>query len=97
MNEKKPGDLYRRLRPFTGVAALVILCAVFGAVNPRFLTERNFFNVLDAVAIVGILAVGQAFTLIGGGFDLSQGAARLRRIATSARRAEADDDEGSHT
>jgi ribose transport system permease protein len=63
-----------RLRSLTGLLALIVLCAVFGAINPRFLTDRNFFNVLDAVAIVGILAVGQAFPLIAGGFDLSQGA-----------------------
>jgi ribose transport system permease protein len=63
-----------RLRPFTGVIAVVVLSAVFGALNPAFLTPRNAFNVLDAVAITGILAIGQAFPLIGGGFDLSQGA-----------------------
>jgi len=63
-----------RLRPFTGVIAVVLLSAVFGALNPAFLTPRNAFNVMDAVAITGILALGQAFPLIGGGFDLSQGA-----------------------
>ena len=85
LNKKSPGDLYRKLRPFTGLAALVVLCAVFGAVNPRFLTDRNFFNILDAVAIIGILAVGQAFPLIGGGFDLSQGAvAGLTGVVTAS-------------
>jgi ribose transport system permease protein len=63
-----------RLRPFTGVFALVLLCAIFGSIEPRFFKPANFFNILDAVAIIGILAIGQAFTLIGGGFDLSQGA-----------------------
>jgi len=63
-----------RLRQFTGVIALVALCAVFGSKQPAFLSPANFFNILNAMAIVGILAVGQAFPLIGGGFDLSQGA-----------------------
>lgn len=66
--------LMARLRPFTGVIAVVLLSAVFGALNPAFLSTRNAFNVLDAIAITGILALGQAFPLIGGGFDLSQGA-----------------------
>jgi ribose transport system permease protein len=67
-------SLFSRVRPYTGVLALVVLCAIFGALNPRFLTPPNFFNILNIMAIVGILAVGQAFPLIGGGFDLSQGA-----------------------
>src|SRR5688500_19713642 len=63
-----------RLRPFTGVIALAALCVVFGSRERAFLSPENFFNILNAIAIVGILAVGQAFPLIGGGFDLSQGA-----------------------
>jgi ribose/xylose/arabinose/galactoside ABC-type transport system permease subunit len=65
---------FERLRPFTGVAALLVLCAVFGMARPRFFSAENAANVLNAAAIVGILALGQAFPLIGGGFDLSQGA-----------------------
>lgn len=68
------GEWFARLRPFTGVAALLILCTVFGSREPAFVSPANFFNILNAMAIVGILAVGQAFPLIGGGFDLSQGA-----------------------
>lgn len=63
-----------RLRPYTGILALVLLCAIFGASRPRFFSPENFFNILNAVAIFGILAVGQSLPLIGGGFDLSQGA-----------------------
>lgn len=66
--------LITRLRPYTGLVALFALCLVFGLSGPAFLTPANFFNILNAVAIFGILAVGQAFPLIGGGFDLSQGA-----------------------
>ncbi len=63
-----------RLRPYTGVLALALLCTLFGVSRPTFASPENFFNVLNAVAIVGILAIGQCFPLIGGGFDLSQGA-----------------------
>jgi len=68
------GNLLARLRPFTGVIALVVLCVYFGTKAPTFVSPDNFFNILNAVAIIGILAVGQTFPLIGGGFDLSQGA-----------------------
>jgi ribose transport system permease protein len=67
-------DFMSRLRPFTGVIALAALCAVFGSREPAFFSLANVFNILNAIAIVGILAVGQAFPLVGGGFDLSQGA-----------------------
>ena len=62
------------LRPYTGLLALVALCTLFGLSRPAFLSTANFFNILNGVAIIGILAVGQAFPLLGGGFDLSQGA-----------------------
>jgi ribose/xylose/arabinose/galactoside ABC-type transport system permease subunit len=68
------GSLMTRLRPFTGVIALVVLCVIFGSRERTFVSPENFFNILNAMAIIGILAVGQTFPLIGGGFDLSQGA-----------------------
>lgn len=68
------GNVVARLRPFTGVIALVVLCVIFGSRERTFVSPDNFFNILNAMAIIGILAVGQTFPLIGGGFDLSQGA-----------------------
>jgi ribose transport system permease protein len=68
------GSLLARLRPFTGVIALVVLCAIFGSKERTFVSPENFYNILNAMAIIAILAVGQTFPLIGGGFDLSQGA-----------------------
>jgi ribose transport system permease protein len=68
-----PG-LLAKVRPYTGLVALAALCTLFGVTRPAFFSTDNFFNILNAVAIFGILAVGQAFPLIGGGFDLSQGA-----------------------
>jgi ribose transport system permease protein len=42
--------------------------------TPGFFTAGTLGTVLALASIVGVLAVGQAFALIGGGFDLSQGA-----------------------
>jgi ribose transport system permease protein len=40
----------------------------------RFFTAGTLTSILTQASIVGILAVGQSVVLIGGGFDLSQGA-----------------------
>lgn len=40
----------------------------------RFFTPATLTSILTQASIVGVLALGQAFVLIGGGFDLSQGA-----------------------
>ena len=39
-----------------------------------FVTQRNLTSILMLASLVGVLALGQSFVLIGGGFDLSQGA-----------------------
>ncbi len=53
---------------------LVALAFVLLARTSGFFTAGTLGTVLALASIVGVLAVGQAFTLIGGGFDLSQGA-----------------------
>ncbi|GAA0292556.1 ABC transporter permease [Kineococcus aurantiacus] len=74
----------RRLRlQFTTVAAarsivpllvvVVVLAWVTGSQNPAFLTPVNAQNVLTQVAVLGILAVGQTFLVVGGQIDLSVG------------------------
>ena len=40
----------------------------------RFFTPGTLASILTQASIIGVLAVGQAFVLVGGGFDLSQGA-----------------------
>jgi ribose/xylose/arabinose/galactoside ABC-type transport system permease subunit len=55
-------------------AALAIGAIGLMAATPRFLTAGTLGTILALASIVGVMAVGQAFVLIGGGFDLSQGA-----------------------
>ncbi len=40
--------------------------------SDRFLTPINIVNILSAAAVLGVVVVGQTFTLITGNFDLSQ-------------------------
>lgn len=59
-----------------GLAAILVLYAAAGIrySNQHFLTWPVFFNLLDAQAVLGIVAVGLTFVIIAGGIDLSVGA-----------------------
>jgi ribose/xylose/arabinose/galactoside ABC-type transport system permease subunit len=61
------------LRKYGLMLALVILCAVFAAMSPVFLSERNLLNVLNQVSINAILAIGVTFVILIGGIDLGLG------------------------
>ena len=54
------------------IASLVTCIAVFSLLGPEvFATSQNFFNVLNQVAILGIIALGLTVALVQGLFDLS--------------------------
>lgn len=50
---------------------LLAVVIIFGLLSNRFLTQTNITNILVHAAVLGILVVGQSFTLITGNFDLS--------------------------
>ena len=50
---------------------LVAVFAFFVFQSEHFLTARNISNILTAVAVLGVLVIGQTFVLISGNFDLS--------------------------
>jgi ribose transport system permease protein len=55
-------------------AALILLCALGGLANPRFLSFDNIANVLTRSAFIATIAVGQTLVITSGGLDLSVGA-----------------------
>lgn len=62
---------------YSGVVLFIVLLgAILSIATPShsFLTESNLLNVLRQVAVYGMMAVGMAFVMIGGGIDLSVGA-----------------------
>lgn len=66
-----------KLRPL--ISRLPQLLLISGALvlmvrTDRFFTPGTLASILTQASIVGVLAIGQTFVLIGGGFDLSQGA-----------------------
>jgi fructose transport system permease protein len=55
------------------VIALVLACAFFGTQSDRFLSGGNFSLILQQVAVVGVIAIGQTLVILTGGIDLSCG------------------------
>ncbi|WP_172328433.1 ATP-binding cassette domain-containing protein [Mangrovicoccus sp. HB161399] len=54
-------------------AAILILGAVAGSVNPYFLTERSLTNLMAMTATLAMVAYGQHLLMLTGGIDLSVG------------------------
>ncbi|GAB4542880.1 MAG: ABC transporter permease [Anaerolineae bacterium] len=49
------------------------MCFVFALLTPYFLTTKNFVNIGQTLAVVGIVAIGETLVLISGGVDISVG------------------------
>ncbi len=53
--------------------ALLAACAFFATQNERFLSGGNFSLILQQVAVVGVIAIGQTLIILTAGIDLSCG------------------------
>jgi ribose transport system permease protein len=51
----------------------VVLLGLLSAGSPRFHTYQNAMSIVSQASVLGIVAVGQTFAIIGGGFDISVG------------------------
>jgi|TARA_B110000263_G_scaffold56196_1_gene47743 simple sugar transport system permease protein len=66
------------------IILLVLQIIIFASANENFLSTINLFIVLQAVAVVSILALGVTATLVVDGFDLSIGATASSSMMLSA-------------
>ena len=55
------------------IAALVVLVAVFGILNPNFVDKSNIVSMTQSLAPYAIMALGVTFVIATGGIDLSIG------------------------
>ena len=55
------------------VIVLVLMTLIFGLLSPTFLDPGNLTNILKQASLLGFVALGMCFVLIGGGLDLSVG------------------------
>lgn len=63
-----------RVRDFGILAALVAVVVALSLSTDTFLTQGNLVNLLDQVAVVGLLATGATVCIISGVFDLTASA-----------------------
>ena len=70
MNWKKVTDTIRNNGIMIVILALIIFTSI---VEKNFITVNNLLNVLRQVSVVGIVACGMTYCIIGGAFDLSVG------------------------
>ena len=69
------GRLPAELRNAGLVGVLVVLAVIGGVTRPaEFLNLNNLIVILMQASVIGVVAVGMTFVIIGGGIDLSVGA-----------------------
>lgn len=75
----KPGSKGSDLSPLQffskhGISVAFVLCVViFSLATDKFLSTDNFFTVVMQASIIGTIALGVTFVVIGGNLDLSVG------------------------
>ncbi len=75
------GDLLQRGGVVVALALVLLAAAI---VSPAFYQPANIFNVLRQGSALGIVSIGQAIVILGGGFDLSVAAVMQLAVITSA-------------
>lgn len=73
MSQKKTFQLFDFFYKYGTILTIVVLIAVFTALNPAFISSDNLLNILRSISIVTIIAVGVTISLSINGFDLSVG------------------------
>lgn len=78
--ENKKQNWFRKLLAIRGMGqvitvgiGLVVMCAVFGIINPTFSSSKNVANLLRQIAPILLIGIGQSYVLITGNIDLSIG------------------------
>ena len=68
---EKARRFVRPLRDHTAVMLLIVLLIAGGSLSDVFFTPQNLLNILWAVSVLGIVALGQTMLLITCNFDMS--------------------------
>jgi ribose transport system permease protein len=63
----------KNIRRLISVLLVLVLGVVFALTTDKFLSARNLIELFRESSLVGIVALGAAFVIIGGGIDLSTG------------------------
>ena len=79
-----PASLLDRVGRHALTVIFVVVCLGLALAFPSFATPANWVLILQSSAIIGVLAIGLAFVMISGGFDLSFAATMLLAGAVAA-------------
>ena len=71
--ESRSAKWLNLLQAYQGLTGLLLLLGVAWFYEPKFFDPSNFANVLNQVAIPGLMAIGMTFIILTGGIDLSVG------------------------
>ncbi len=67
------GGWARALGRSANLLILALLVIGSALLSPQFLSAQNLLNILRQISVVGLIAVGLTFIIVGGGIDLSGG------------------------
>ncbi|MDK2943651.1 MULTISPECIES: ABC transporter permease [unclassified Mesotoga] len=56
------------------LVAEIVIAVITGLVNPRFFSTSNIMNVLEQIAVLGVVSSGMTLLIISGEIDISVGA-----------------------
>lgn len=68
MKKNKTFEIFRK---WSLVIVIVLLFILFGSIQPVFFSGENVINIVRQASILGVLAFGLTFVIIGGEMDLS--------------------------
>ena len=71
LGKGRSGAVLNLLRNHTALILLIVLIIAGGLLSDVFLTPRNLFNIMWAVSILGIIALGETILLITCNFYMS--------------------------
>ena len=72
-NKKRSQILSRFPKSLSLVFIIILLLAIFGAINIHFFSISNIVNIFRQTSVLSLIAIGMALIIIDGGFDLSVG------------------------
>jgi len=61
------------IKKYGMMISFLFIGVIISLVIPHFLSTQNILNILRQSSIIGIMAIGTTFVIIGGGFDISVG------------------------
>lgn len=80
MTKREGQNTFKKIMAIRGMGqvitvtfGLIVLCIVFGILNPTFFSNRNIGNLLRQIAPILLIGIGQSYVLITGNIDLSIG------------------------